>query len=498
MWWEDGQVWYQDLGSSNGSWIDKLKVTIKTPLKADLSIQLGETTLTLARNTDERPSREGGMTVQAGQRVSRQDFAGALEEASEQSGLLKTLAHFVDQLLGAATLAEIAPCLKTLYEHLPTAEHVYLIAPLADDDSIQHLIEPQSLAREPDKPVGTVSRSLARMAIERGEALLFSQAETTTRQIQESTRLRGIHSAAYVPLLGSQDEDKVLGVLCVDSPLSTLPLHEENLQLLKSAGSLLAARLEGEQLRREAQRKEVEAREHDARREALASFLKIASHDLKNPLTVVKMCGVLIEKMSEDPKVKDLCNRLLDAERRAEQLIGSYLEISELEATQALTVKRRAVKLREVVEEEFQFLNKVYERKQKQITLENQVDDVTVRADRQKIEQILNNLIGNAIKYGDKEAPRVTVKSEERDTEVVMSVTDNGKGITPEDQQKLFSEFQRVGDVQQIPGTGLGLWLSNVLVQAHGGSMWVESEPGEGATFFFSLPQTKRYRDLIP
>jgi signal transduction histidine kinase len=74
---------------------------------------------------------------------------------------------------------------------------------------------------------------------------------------------------------------------------------------------------------------------------------------------------------------------------------------------------------------------------------------------------------------------------------VILSVTDDGVGISPEDQQKLFAQFQRVERTRQIPGTGLGLWLSNVLIQAHGGSMWVESEQGEGSTFYFSLPQNK-------
>ncbi|HIB69807.1 MAG TPA: FHA domain-containing protein [Phycisphaerales bacterium] len=493
VWLEGGDVWYEDLGSSNGSWVNKGRVTEKVKVEGDMLILIGETSLTLVSNNDEQTVTDGeptqdGMTVQAGHRVSRADFASALSEASQRAELLDTLTQFVNQLLGAANFTEIAPCLRSLYRHLPTAKHIYLIRPPSADDSIIHLIEPELLARDSGDEVGTVSRSLARMAIERGEALLFSQADNQTQEIQESTRLRGIHSAAYVPLLSKAGDP--LGVLCVDSPLSHLPLHEENLTLLKSAGALLSARIDGESLRQEAQQKEVLAREADARKEALASFLKIASHDLKNPLTVAKMCGVLISRMTDSGTVADLCERLLDAERRAEQLISTYLEVSELQSTASLTVKKKAVSVHDLIEREFQFLEKAMQRKNKAIDFRNQVaESVIVSADPQKLQQIINNLIGNAIKYGREENPRVEVKCDSHEEHFIISVTDNGVGISEEDQTRLFAQFQRVGDTQHLPGTGLGLWLSNLLVQAHGGEMWVESEPGWGSTFFFSLPR---------
>ncbi|MCA9775920.1 MAG: FHA domain-containing protein [Candidatus Eremiobacteraeota bacterium] len=485
VWLEGELVWYEDLGSSNGSWMGQTKLAEKTAL-CQQPVLLGETILSLTQEV-EAPTVEDGMTLQLRQRVSRQDFAGALEEATESPDVMKTLARFIDQLLGAATLQELAPCLRSLYDHLPTAQNIYLIGPPEEDQEIVHFISPESLNREGTK-VGRVSRSLAEMAISRGEALLFSQAEALNVRIRESTRLKGIHSACYVPLIGN--EGSVLGVLCVDSPQSTLPLHQENFQLLKSAGALLSARLDGEHLRQKAKEKEIESRELEARRETLANFLKIASHDLKNPLTVVKMCGVIIDRFTDDERISDLCARILDAERRAEQLIASYLEVSELESTQALSINPEMVNVKEIVEREFQFLNKAHERKERKITLKNEVPDTMVKADTHKLEQVLSNLIGNAIKYGS-ENPHITVGyMTDGDTDI-LSVSDDGVGISPQDQEKLFAQFQRVERTRQIPGTGLGLWLSNVLIQAHGGSMWVQSEQGKGSTFYFSLPKSK-------
>jgi signal transduction histidine kinase/pSer/pThr/pTyr-binding forkhead associated (FHA) protein len=483
VWLENDLVWFEDLGSSNGSWLDKARLSQRVVV-SQKPILLGETLLSLTRDADEAATLEDGMTLQLRQPVSRQDFAGALQGAAEMPDVLKTLAIFVDKLLGTAMLTEIAPCLRSLYAHLPTAQNIYLIGPPTDGE-ITHLIPPKSLTREGTK-VGSVSRSLAEMAISRGEALLFSQTEVSTARIYESTRLKGIHSAVYVPLIGS--DNSVLGVLCVDSPHSALPLHQENFQLLKSAGALLSARLDGEQLRQTAKEKEIESRELEARREILADFLKIASHDLKNPLTVVKMCGVIIDRLTDDEKISDLCARILDAERRAEQLIASYLEVSELESTQTLTIDTQMVNVKDIVDREFAFLTKAHERKDRKVTLENQVPDRQIKADPHKLEQVLSNLISNGIKYGSQH-PHITVGYLTDGDTVILSVTDDGYGISAENQEKLFAQFQRVEKTRQIPGTGLGLWLSNVLVQAHGGTMWVESVEGEGSTFSFSLPQ---------
>lgn len=486
VWVEDGSVWYEDLGSSNGSWYNQAKVTSKIRLSPYSVVVLGDTNLSLLFGTSD-PTVPDGMTLQVGQRVSRQDFAGALKSPTQKNEIIHTLTDFVDKLLGTADLDQLAPCLRALYVHLPTVKHLFLVGPPVEGEPLIHLIDPKLLARTGEAVPGGVSRSLVEMAIRSGEAMIFSQADASTPQIKESTRLRGIRSAAYVPLISSQGSP--LGVLGVDSPYSALPLHESNLQLLKSAGALLSARLEGEMLREQAQEQAMEARENEARRETLANFLKIASHDLKNPLTVVKMCGRLIENLSDNPVIIDLTQRMLDAERRAEQLIASYLEISGLQSAQALTLRIEECNLQEMVDAEFNFLERAYQRKDRPIALLNEVTHTAVSADRQKLQQILNNLIANAIKYGDAKLPQVRIRSTARENDIVVSISDNGRGISTEDQQRLFLEFQRVGDVQKIPGTGLGLWLSNILVRSHGGSMWVESKLEEGSTFFFSLPR---------
>ena len=141
VWLEGDLVWYEDLGSSNGSWMGQTRLADKTALSQQ-PVLLGETVLSLTQEV-EAPTVEDGMTLQLRQRVSRQDFAGALEEATESPDVMKTLAKFIDQLLGAATLQELAPCLRSLYDHLPTAQNIYLIGPPKDGEEIVHFISPE-------------------------------------------------------------------------------------------------------------------------------------------------------------------------------------------------------------------------------------------------------------------------------------------------------------------------------------------------------------------
>ncbi|HHN93414.1 MAG TPA: HAMP domain-containing histidine kinase, partial [Anaerolineae bacterium] len=111
-----------------------------------------------------------------------------------------------------------------------------------------------------------------------------------------------------------------------------------------------------------------------------------------------------------------------------------------------------------------------------------------VRADEKRVRQVLINLLSNAIKYTD--AGEVTVSTYRQDGRVIINVSDTGIGIPPEYQEAIFEEFRRVDDsrTRKVDGLGLGLSISRRLVELHGGEMGVESRPGEGSRFYFSLP----------
>jgi signal transduction histidine kinase len=116
-----------------------------------------------------------------------------------------------------------------------------------------------------------------------------------------------------------------------------------------------------------------------------------------------------------------------------------------------------------------------------------------VWADQDRIEEVLTNLLDNAIKYSP-DGGLISIDAEAQDDAVIISVSDQGLGIPPRELDKIFEKFHRVerGDARVTYGYGLGLYISKKLVEAHGGEMWVESTPGKGSRFSLSLPAASR------
>ncbi len=120
------------------------------------------------------------------------------------------------------------------------------------------------------------------------------------------------------------------------------------------------------------------------------------------------------------------------------------------------------------------------------ITLENLP---AVVADRSQMAHVMQNLIGNAIKFCGKEPLQVRIFSEDRGKEWIFGVRDNGIGIEPEYKERIFVVFQRLHTRDEYPGNGIGLAICRKIIERHGGRIWVESEPGKGSTFYFTLPK---------
>jgi signal transduction histidine kinase len=221
-----------------------------------------------------------------------------------------------------------------------------------------------------------------------------------------------------------------------------------------------------------------------------SEFLANMSHELRTPLNAIigfsqvlqrRLFGEVNEKQAEYlDDIRSSGNHLLS-------LINDVLDLSKVEAGQ-VELERAPFSLRESLEHGVVMVRERASGRGLQLSLELAPDVDVVDGDERRVRQIVFNLLSNAVKFTP-EGGSIVVSTERAAGEVRVSVADTGPGVPPEDRERIFEEFQQTAvGVQQREGTGLGLALSKKLVELHGGVIYVESEPGSGSRFVFTLP----------
>lgn len=219
-----------------------------------------------------------------------------------------------------------------------------------------------------------------------------------------------------------------------------------------------------------------------------SEFLMIASHELKTPLTSINMSIALLKEKAEaklNTEENELLQIAVDDTLRLKALISDLLDISKIEAGKIeLSIENISVD-NIMAKTIHSFQTEAHE---KNITLGSEYEpDIKVRGDFGKIAWILTNLVSNATRFTPA-GGRIDLKAIQLGKYVQFSVTDNGIGIPYEFQNKIFDKFFQVASPFNTGGTGLGLAICKEIVRAHGGTIWVESEPDKGSTFYFTLP----------
>ncbi len=220
-------------------------------------------------------------------------------------------------------------------------------------------------------------------------------------------------------------------------------------------------------------------------------FVANVSHELRTPLSLIKgFVETLLEGAKNDPELATRFLQTIDKHAdRLTYLIEDLLTISRLESGQ-IVMNLDAVDLREEVDRVVDDLQA--RATEKKVALENRLPPgLGARADADRLQQVLFNLVENAIKYGRNEG-RVSIGGEAiGGKKIKLWVQDDGPGIPAESKDRIFERFYRVDRARsrETGGTGLGLSIVKHIVQAHGGEVWVKSELGQGASFFFTLPQ---------
>jgi signal transduction histidine kinase/DNA-binding response OmpR family regulator len=222
-----------------------------------------------------------------------------------------------------------------------------------------------------------------------------------------------------------------------------------------------------------------------------SEFLANMSHELRTPLNaIIGFSDVLLEKMFGElnPKQADYLQDILSSGRHLLALINDILDISKVEAGH-MELERTRFMLAEVLDNGMRMIHERANRHDINIKLEIDPAIGLIEADERMIKQVVVNLLSNAVKFTP-DGGQVDVIAYLSNGEVWVSVRDTGIGIAPEDQTRIFDEFQQAksGSSKAEEGTGLGLTLSKKFVEMHGGRIWVESKVGVGSTFTFTLP----------
>lgn len=293
----------------------------------------------------------------------------------------------------------------------------------------------------------------------------------------EFARMRalGMASLMLLPLVA---REHVLGVLTVYR-LPGRPAFTDTDRALAEELALRAAfALDNARLYATA-RQATTARDH---------ALGVVSHDLRNPISAIGMSArALLAAIPEaDAERRDLVRNIMDSQDLTQRMIRDLLDVASIEMGR-LSIERREQPLGEILEQAVDLFGREAEERGVSLTLEPGGQLPKVHGDRERLVQVLANLLANALRFTDR-GGRVAVRATEVGSEVIVAVADTGSGIPAANLPRIFERYWTVRGNAPKGGTGLGLAIARSIVEAHGGRIWCESEVGRGSTFRFSLP----------
>jgi signal transduction histidine kinase len=333
--------------------------------------------------------------------------------------------------------------------------------------------------------------------IETGQPRILNDLEDYLRCKPESVSTRqivreGLRSSLTCPLVAN---GAPIGFLFFSSsePNTYQAVHIDTFQRIAQQLAVIVAkgRLASELA---AQKEAVERQNRELQRldELKTSFLGMAAHDLRSPLGMIKTAAHFLldpDMDATEQEQRDILNEVVVESQYMLELIDKLLDVSEIESGK-LQLNPQTVVLQDFLSEAVRRQNQLAAPKGTQVCLETELaPSDTIAADPRRLRQVIDNLISNAVKYSPT-GSRVCLRAEKIPGGWRISVQDEGPGIELQDRKRLFQDFARLSSrpTGGEKSTGLGLAITRRVIEAHGGQVGVNSEPGQGATFWFTLP----------
>jgi signal transduction histidine kinase len=275
-----------------------------------------------------------------------------------------------------------------------------------------------------------------------------------------------------IPLVAGEKE---IGILCLSQKISRQGFSPDDVYLLQGVASVAAIALHRTMLIRDVSMRD--------------TFVSIASHELRTPLTsIVGYADLMIHRDPPDDIRKQWLKHILDNGHRLTTMINDLLNVTRIQSGK-LNIKLTAVKLSDVISEVLAMTSGGTDNHEFVVDISPSLPAVLI--DQDKFGQVIGNLLSNAIKYSPK-GGKITIAAryDNMRNRAVISVSDEGIGISPDDQSSLFTTFHRIQrkETQGIRGSGLGLYIAKEWTEAMGGEIWLQSELNKGSTFFVGIP----------
>jgi K+-sensing histidine kinase KdpD len=312
-----------------------------------------------------------------------------------------------------------------------------------------------------------------------GERLLAN--DVTQEERYMAYEYHSTKSELAVPIIV---EHEIVGVLNVEDT-KVHAFDETDVIVLETLCGQIGSAIRKAKLYEEVKRANTKLTELDRMK---SDFLGIVSHDFRSPLASIILAAKALLKRGEAVEPQRLTEYLtiiVDQADKLNHLAEDTLSIAKMESGQ-LSYFFKVVNVERLVKDAAALVNISRRHSVEHIVEE---DVAYIRGDQAKLRQVIQNLLSNAVKYSPKGGiVRVRAQSHSED-EILISVSDEGIGIQYDQMDRLFQKFSRIDSAEsrEIKGSGLGLWICREIVQAHGGRIWAESEPGQGSTFFFTL-----------